>query len=230
MASTRGTDQSPLVTQRYLNTSSYVGDPSPGTVVSTTSVSGSIVQPYSGQLGGILTLGETGANYYSDLTNGQQLYAGDYQYVQFYASSSASAAVQGQLVYWLDNTTNLLSGNWIVTPDYSASTNGLIAGVALCNTAKGNYWFIQTSGIAQVKFAATAAGGTAAIGDLVFADYSGSSVYAYDPTQTLGGSTSLTLAQMKGVLGIAWATAPSNSTISPVMLGGLTNPKYYPGA
>lgn len=227
MAFVKGGNQSPLVTQRYLNTSTYAGDVTPGAVVSTTSVSGSIVQAYTGQLGGILTLGEGGANYYSDLTNGQQLYAGDYQYVQFYASSSASAAVQGQCVYWLDNTTNLLSGNFIVTPDESAAELGLVAGIALANTAKGNYWFIQVSGIAQVKFASTIGAATPAIGDLVFADYSGSTNLTYDPTQS---TTGLTLAQLKAVLGVAWGTAPAASTISPVMLGGLCGPKYYPGA
>jgi len=178
-------------------------------------------------VGGILTLGEGGAAYYSDLVNGQQLYAGDYQYVQFYASSVAAAAVQGQIVRWLDNTTNLLSGNFIVTPDASAANLGEIAGIALCNTGKGNYWFIQVSGVAQVKFAGANNAATPAVGDLVFSDYAAPSIYAIDPTQS---TTGLTLAQLKGVLGVAFATAPANSTISPVLLGGLCGPKYYPGA
>src|SRR5215469_9258662 len=100
MAGIRGSNQTPIVTQRYLNTSTYAGDPTPGAVVSTTSVSGSIVQPYGGQTGGILTLSAAAANYYTDLVNGQQLYPGDYQYVQFDPSAVLSAAVQGQIVYW----------------------------------------------------------------------------------------------------------------------------------
>jgi hypothetical protein len=227
MANIHGSDQGPIITQKYINTSSYVGDPAPGVPVSTAQVSGSIVQSYAGMLGGILTLGEAGANNLSDLTYGQQLYAGDYQYVQFYASSSAAAAVQGQCVYWLNNTTNELSGNFIVTPDYSAANLGAVAGIALANTAKGNYWWIQVSGIAQVKFNSSVGAATPAVGDLVFADYSGGTIYAYDPTQT---TTGLTLAQLKAVLGTAWAAAPAASTISPVMLGGLNGPKYYPGA
>src|SRR5579872_499636 len=151
MAGIRGSQQAPIITQRYLNTASYAGDPTPGSLVSTSQVSGSIVQSYGGFLGGIMTMGKDEANYYSDLANGQQLYPGDYQYVQFYASSSAAAAVQGQLVYWLSSSTNLLpGGGFIVTPDESAAALGLVAGIALANTAKGNYWWIQVSGVAQV--------------------------------------------------------------------------------
>ena len=216
-----------IITQRYLNTASYAGDPSPGQVVSTSQVSGSIVQTFGGLLGKIWALSKDAANYLSDLTNGQQLYPGNYQYVQFYASSSAAAAVQGQVVYWLDNTTNLLSGGgWIVTPDESAAQLGLVAGIALADTAKGYYWFIQTAGVAQVKFASSNNAATPAVGDLIFADYAGPSIYAIDPTQS---TTGLTLAQLKAVLGVAWATAPTNSTISPVMLGGLCGTKYVPG-
>lgn len=225
MARVHGSNQAPIVTQRYLNTPTYAGDPAPGTVVQTSDVSGSIVQPYTGQLGGILTLGEAGANYYSDTTNGQQLYAGDFQYVRFVPSTGP--AVQGQIVFWKDSTTGLLSGLWDVTSDESAAELGEIAGIALCNTAKNKYWFIQVSGVAQVKFASSNNAATPAVGDLVFADYAGSTIYAIDPTQS---TTGLTLAQLKAVLGIAFATAPANSTISPVLLGGLGGPKYYPGS
>lgn len=227
MSDIYGALQGMQITQRYLNTATYAGDPSPGTVVQTSDVSGSIVQPYAGLLGGKMTLGKSAADYLSDKTNGQQLYPGDYQYVQFDPNSSASAAVQGQVVFWLDNTTNLLpGGGFIVTPDESAAELGLIAGIALANTGKGKYWFIQVSGIAQVKFASAVGAATPAVGDLVFADYSGPSIYAYDPTQT---TNNLTLAQLKAVLGTAWGTAPAASTISPVMLGGLAAPKYVPG-
>ena len=224
MAATRGSVQSPIVTQRYLNTSTYAGDPTPGAVVQTSQVSGSIVQSYGGQNGGILTLGKEAANYYTDPTYGQQLYAGDYQYVQFYASDSAPS-VQGQIVFWLDNATNLLpSGSYIVTNTESASQSGLVAGIALCNTAQGNYWFIQTSGIAQVKFAATqGVTGTPAVGDLLFVDYNSSTPYAFDPVQT-GNPT---FAQLKAMLGVVWSVQTKSSQIGPVFLG--PNPKYYPG-
>lgn len=229
-ASTHGTDQGPIVTQRFLNTASYAGDPSPGQVVSTANVSGSIVQSYAGQLGGILTLNEADANYYSDLTNGKQLYAGDFQYVQFDPNGVQSPAVQGQVVFWKNNTTNLLNGNYIVSPDITGVNlvnAGVIAGIALTNTVKGNYWFIQVTGVAQVKFAASLGATTPAVGDLVFADYSTPSNLAYDPLQS---TNNLALSNLKAVLGVAWGTAPAASTISPVMLGGLSNPKYVPGA
>ena len=224
MAGIRGSGQSPIVTQRYLNTSTYAGDPAPGTVVQTSDVSGSIVQDYGGQLGGILTLGKSAANSYSDLTNGQQLYAGDYQYVQFL--STGGNAVQGQVVFWVDDTTNLLpAGGFKVTATESAALLGLVAGIALCNTTAGKYWFIQVSGIAQVKFHGTQGPATPLVGDLVFADYSNPSNLAYDPTQS---STGLTLAQLKAVLGVLWATTLPGA-IGPVMLGGLCGPKYVPG-
>ena len=218
MAAITGSNQSPTITQQFLNTASYVGDPSPGTVVSTSQVSGSIVQPYGGMLGGILTLGEGGANSYSDKVNGQQLYAGDYQYVQFYASSSATAA-QGCVVFWQ----NLLNGNWVVTPDASATDIGLVAGIALTNTAKGNYWWIQTRGVAQVKFKASTTKATPAIGDTVIVDITPSNL-----ADVLADATTITWATSKAFLGNAWGTAPTGGSISPVMLG--VGPKYYPGA
>ena len=218
MAGIQGSNQSPLITQRYLNTASYTGDPSPGTLVSTSQVSGSIVQPYGGMVGGILTLGAAGANYYSDTTNGQQLYAGDYQYVQFYASSSATAA-QGCIVFWYQIT----SGNWVVTPDAAATDAGLVAGIALCNTGKGNYWWIQTRGIAQVKFKTSPTKTTPAIGDTVIVDLTPSNL-----ADVLADATAVTWATSRYILGNAWGTAPTSATISPVMLG--VGPKYYPGA
>lgn len=215
----------PGLTQRYLNTATYAGDPAPGVVVQTSDVSGSIVQSYDGFVGQIVPLGKSAADYLSDKTNGQQLYAGNYQYVKFVPTTGP--AVQGQIVFWLDNTTNLLpGGSFDVTSDESAAELGLIAGIALANTAKNKYWWIQVSGIAQVKFASSIGAATPAVGDLVFADYSGSTIYGYDPTQS---TNNLTLAQLKAVLGVAWGTAPAANTVSPVMLGGLAGPKYYPG-
>jgi hypothetical protein len=212
-----------IITQRYLNTSTYVGDPAPGTVVATSSVSGSIVQSYGGQVGKILVIGKDAANYYTDPVNGQQLYAGNYQYVQFYASSTAAAAVQGQIVFWLDSATNLLpGGGFIVTPDFAAP-QGQIAGIALCNTAKGNYWFIQTAGIAEVKFGSIITKTTPQVGDLVFVNQT--------PTQyadVLGDNETVIVSLLKLVLGRVWETVPVVNTISPVMLG-IGGPQYYPG-
>lgn len=223
MAQIRAGNSSPLVTQRYLNTAAYAGDPTPGAVVSTSQVSGSIIQQYGGQLGGILTMGKNEAAYYSD-PGAYQLYAGDYQYVQFDPLGSL-AAVQGQVVFWKQGGTNMLpAGGFIVTCVESAAETGAIAGIALANTGVGNYWFIQVSGIAQVKFNTTQGVATPAVGDLVFADYSNPSNLAYDPVQT-GNPT---FAQMKAVLGTLWASVViSVNPIGPVLLG--QGPKYIPG-
>ena len=216
----------PQITQRFLNTPTYAGDPTPGAVVQTSDVSGSIIQSYGGFVGQITPLGKDSADYLSDKTNGKQLYAGDYQYVQHDPLASI-ALVAGQVTFWLDNTTNLLpGGGFIITGVESAAQLGLIAGIALVNQGVGKYWWIQTAGIAQVKFAAVQGPATPAVGDLIFADYNTPGNLAYDPVQT---TNNITLAQLKSVLGIAWGTAPVAGAISPVMLGGLDNPKYFPG-
>lgn len=223
-----GFDPGFQITQRYLNTAAYAGDPSPGNVLSTSQVSGSIVQPYGGFVGRISPMGRAAANYLADPA-AYPLYPGDYQYVQFDPLAVQTPAIQGQVVYWKNNTTNLGSSGFIVSPDVTGANLknlGCIAGIALCNVVAGNYWFIQTAGIAQVKFGATQGAVTPAVGDLVFADYSTPSNLSYDPVQSTGN---LALSNLKAVLGIAWATAPAASTISPVLLGGLMNPKYVPG-
>jgi hypothetical protein len=221
MATWKGSIQSPIVTQRYLNTAAWAGDPAPGAIVSTADVSGSIVQDYAGMIGGILTLNEKDAKYYRDPASAA-LYAGDYQYVKFYASSSAAAAVQGQVVFWQ----TLLNDEWTVTPDYSSAKSGQIAGIALCNTAKGKYWFIQIAGVAEVKFAASLGASTPAVGDLVFVDYSADTFYGYVPLQS---KNDFTAEELKQVLGVAWGTIPAAGVVSPVLLGGLSGAKYYPG-
>jgi hypothetical protein len=222
-----GLDGSFQITQRYLNTASYAGDPSPGNVLSTTQVSGSIVQSYGGLVGKITPLGKDAANYFSDPVNGQQLYAGDYQYVQF-DPNSVNSAVQGQVVFWsnLPSKNLLPGGGFLVTPDATTDAGliGIIAGIALANTAKGNYWFIQRSGIAQVKFKSSITTATPAVGDLIYTDYATPSAFADDPAST----TQPTNAQLRTVLGRAWTPAPKNSTISPVFLTPF-GPAYYPG-
>jgi Uncharacterized conserved protein (DUF2190) len=222
MAAIKGNNQSPYITQKYLNTATYAGDPTPGAVVSTSQVSGSIVQPYAGMVGGILTLSESEAATRSDPAY-QNLYAGDYQYVQFYASS-VNTAVQGQPVFLFKDQGQ---GETItVTPDYAPGVygSGLVFGIALENTAKGNYWFVQISGVAQVLFATANNVTSPSVGDLIYVDYSTPSARALDPTQS-GNPTN---AQLALILGRAWSSNPKASTISPVMLTGFFG--YTPGA
>jgi hypothetical protein len=226
MAANRGANQSPIITQRYLNTASYAGDPAPGVLVSTSQVSGSIVQPYSGMIGGILTLSEGGAAALSDPINGPLLFAGDYQYVLFKPNSTAAAAVQGQIVFWdVSNTADLLAGNFIVTPDGTTAPQGQIAGIALGNTAKGNYWFIQVAGIAEVKFKTGALNNfSPQVADLVYVDET-PGIYA----DSAAAGVSITAGLVKSLLGRAWYRPPVVGAISPVFLG-IGGPQYFPGA
>ncbi len=223
MAGFRGSNQSPIITQRYLNTPGYAGDPGPGIVVNTASVSGSIVQSYRGMVGGILTLSPNEAFNLSDPT-GPYLYGGDFQYLQAYPNSTAATFVQGQIAFWVISPTNDLQGNnWWVTPDGTTSPQGPIAGIALCNTAKGNYWFFQTAGIAEVKFKTGALNNfSPQVADLVYVDAT-PGIYA----DCIADQDTVTAGLLKQVLGRAWYRPPVVGAISPVMLGIGT--QYNPG-
>lgn len=211
MATWRGSIQSPIVTQRYLNTAAYAGDPAPGALLSTAQVSGSIVQDYAGMVGGILTLNEKDANYYRDPASAA-LYAGDYQYVEFLATSTFTAE-QGQVVFWY----TVLGDKWIVTPDAGCA----IAGIALCNTGKGKFWFIQVGGIAEVLFRGSLTKTTPVVCDLVYVESAGRH------GDVIADATAVLSPQLKLLLGSAWSTAPVAGAISPVFLG--IGPRYYPG-
>jgi hypothetical protein len=216
-----GFDPGFQITQRYLNTAAYAGDPSPGAVVSTSQVSGSIVQSYGGFVGRITPMGRDAASYLSDPAS-KALYPGNYQYVQFSSAMSAAAAVQGQVVFWLNNTTNLGTTGFNVTADFAAPQSP-IAGIALANTAKGNYWFIQVAGIAEVKFGAVINKTTPQVGDLVYVNTT--------PTQyadVMPDNETIVASLLKVVLGRAWATVPAVNTISPVILS-IGGPQYVPG-
>lgn len=181
-----GTNQSPRLPTGYLNSAN--GDPAPG--VPLASPSGTIVQAYTGQVGAKLSLDATEASNLSDPA-GATLFQGVYQYVQFLSSSSGSNA-RGQLVFWNNRA------SYIVTPDVTAGTQGLIAGVTLAAVTKGNYGWIQIAGKATVKYKASLTAATPASGDLIIVDQTPSNA-ADDPTQ----STALTPLQHKSIVGVA---------------------------
>ena len=183
-----GTNQSPKLPTGFLN--SVNGDPAPGLPVSTTGVSGSIIQPYLGQVGGKLSLDTTEASGMSDPATATLL-AGVYMYVQFLVSSVA-ANVRGQIVFWSSRAT------YVVTPDVTAATSGLVAGVTLSAITKGNFGWIQIAGRANVKYKGALTAVAPVAGDLVIVDQAPSNLVD-DPTQ----STALTPAQTKGILGTA---------------------------
>ena len=225
MSAIRGGNQSPIITQRYLNTASYAGDPTPGAVVSTANVSGSIVQSYGGMVGGILTLSESGAAALSDPINGPLLFAGDYQYLQAYPNSTAAAFVQGQVGFAVPGVGDLQGGNFWITPDGTTAPQGQILGIALANTAKGNYWFFQVAGIAEVKFKSGALNNfSPQVADLVYVDQT-PGIYA----DCIASQDTITAGILKQVIGRAWYRPPVVGAISPVFLG-IGGPQYLPGA
>ena len=225
MAANRGANQSPTITQRYLNTAGYAGDPSPGNVLSTANVSGSIVQSYGGMVGGILTLSESGAAALSDPINGPLLFAGDYQYLQAYPNSTAAAFVQGQVGVAVPGVGDLQGGNFWITPDGTTAPQGQILGIALANTAKGNYWFFQVAGIAEVKFKSGALNNfSPQVADLVYVDQT-PGIYA----DCIASQDTITAGILKQVIGRAWYRPPVVGAISPVFLG-IGGPQYLPGA
>lgn len=190
-----------------------VNDAAPGVPVSTSQVSGSIIQPYYGMVGKRLVLTAAMASKFSDTTIGT-LYEGIYQYVNFY-TSEVLAAARGALVYWRDFE------SYVITTDVSASSNlggpnsGLVAGVVLNVVTAGNYGFIQIAGKASVKFKTTITKATPAMGDLVLADGTTSS-----RGDLLNDASPITMALGKLILGVA-ITTPTSAGISLVDLWNL---------
>jgi hypothetical protein len=202
MAATLVANQSPRITTNYLNQAGRVGDPAPGVPLSTAQSSGNIVQPYGGMVGGKLTISNPEAKTMADTTVGP-LYGGIYMYVQFRSGSTAANA-RGQLVFWFD------PDNYIVTPDYTASAAGQIAGVTLNATTRGNFDFIQLAGEALVRFGTIT--GTGTIGDVV------TLLAANNMADDAAQGTALAPSATKTIIGVATRTAPASNTVSPVRL------------
>lgn len=211
MAQQAGANQSPRVTTGYLNQSGRTGDPAPGVLVSTSQISGSIVQSYAGQLGGILFISPATATTLSDTTV-SSLFSGAYRYVQFLLTSTASN-LRGQIVFW-----NSID-NCIVTPDAIAANRSTMAGITLNSTTKGNYDFIQIAGKANVKFG-TITKTTPVAGDAVFVNNTPSNL-----ADVIADATALTAPQLVDWLGVALVN-PSSNTVSLVLLRALPDLFY----
>lgn len=156
-----------------------------------------------GQLGDIIYLTAAKAAAMSDSSVGT-LYAGFYQYVQFKSGSTAANA-RGQLVFWSD------MDNFIVTPDVTAGTMGLVAGVTLNVVTKGYYGWMQVGGKATVKCAAAVTDTTA--GDLA--------IVTQTPANTVDGfadATAFATGKLaKSLLG-TFIEAPANGGLKQVQL------------
>jgi len=202
------TNQVERLASGYLN---HTGDPAPGQPL--TSPSGSIVIPYDGQIGNLYAVtqyppgAQVEATRLGDTTIGT-LYGGVYGYYQHYLSS-AGANILGGILFWKDIV------NGIVTPDVTLATQGLIAGISLAVTVKGDYNFIQTQGLASVLFKSSITKATPAIGDLVIVDQGGGTPTARgDVLADVTGLTSLTA---KSIIGVAY-DLPVGGAVSRVLL------------
>ena len=212
MAANLGVNQSPRLTTGLLNSVGKVGDPGAGVLVTTSSISGSIVQEYLGMVGGKLTLSQNDAVKLSDTTTGL-LYGGVYQYVKFNPAGS-TACVRGGVALWLD--TSVVSPTcYTVTNEGSAARNNFPAGIFLNVVTKGYYDFIQIAGLASVKFKNTLAVGTPAIGDAVFVAAAAASPQLADD---LNDTAAVTNAILKQFIGVAEKANPASNTISAVLL------------
>lgn len=179
------------ITARYLND---VNDPLPGQ-----SVSGG--QTYAGQLGGVEVLNADQALALSSgtavaLTNVGTLYAGKYQYVQFYVSQSGTT-VAGGPVYWQD------PDNFVVTADVPTGAPGF-AGVALNVPTKGNYGWILVEGKCKCQPLDNTTKGTPAIGDTMVLATIGRFDDLADATAFDGTNQKLIAGQ--------WIQAPADAT------------------
>jgi hypothetical protein len=197
-----GINQHPRITTTYLNQLNRHGDPAPGVNVSTAQVSGSIVQPYDGFVGGKLTITGPWAKQFADPDVGP-LYGGIYQYVQFSPLMTTPAA-RGAICFWVDEA------QYIVTTDYDAALSYKIAGVIINEDLPGNWDFIQIAGIAMTMF-----GAAGAVGDMVSADTAASPV-----TAEIGAAADQTS------IGLAVMLAPAAGAASPVQLNILAGWNY----
>lgn len=191
-----GANQSPRLTTNYLNQASRTGDPAPGVPVSTAQISGSIVQPYSGMVGGKLTITNPWAAQFADPSVGP-LYGGVVQYVQF-RPQQVTPATRGAVCFWYDEP------NYVVTTDYAAGVSFKPAGIIINPDLPGNWDYIYIGGIAMALF-----GGAAALGAMVASMTSA-------PPSASGVVSSTTLSPL--IMGTVVQTAGVNGQRSPVEL------------
>jgi hypothetical protein len=205
-------NQSPRVTTPALNSVNRTGDPGAGVLVTTANVSGSIVQEYTGMIGGMLTVSQADVVKLEDTGTGV-LYGGVYRYVKFLPVGS-TACVRGGVALWLD-TSAVSPTCYNVTNEGSTARNNFPAGIFLNVVTKGYYDWIQVAGLASVKFKTALGTATPAIGDAVFvADTPASPQLADD----LNDSASITPKLLKQFLGVAEHAAPVSATVSAVLL------------
>lgn len=183
-----GFTQINYISAKYLDT---VNDPVCGDSVS----SGTGASPRAGQLGNILRLGMADAKKRGSAIT---LYAGDYQYVKFKASTTY-AGIQGRLVFWDAYSSTYASNgmvNYTVTPDATTANTACFAGIALGTITAGYYGWIQISGLANVLCAASIVDNTA--GDIAFIETALTGGVGAADFVAYGSATALQLCKLFG--------------------------------
>lgn len=186
------------LSNRLLTGTTAVGDAVPGASVG--GYTGQTNQ-YGGQLGAFADLSFAEAQKRSDSAVTQLLQGGRFQYVQHAADGTSYAL--GQVLYWKDET------NYIVTNVAPAATSKKIAGVCIAPVTQGNYWIIQTKGVAWVQYRATvtSTNAEAFVHALVNTNTADAEADATTVTATFAGT----------YIGTA-KTAPANGAIGTVFL------------
>lgn len=189
------------------NLNEGVGDAQPGTPTAGQSGLPTVEGAY-GQLGVNVFMDTADLlNYTNASKTNAVLYGGWFKYCLFKATWSATLAI-GQPLYYA-SITDMLANT--VTPD--ATATAIFAGIALnATTTKGNYWWMQTSGIVYGLGAASVADTTA--GNLA--------VLTGLTTATIDGIADATdyytnAGKGKSVIG-KWIDAPANATIKRLLL------------
>lgn len=160
---------------------------------------------YGSQVGARFALGNDDPM----ITRQSALFGGMFQYVQFYASQTATPTI-GNIAFWQTDTT------YVVTSDEPTGVSD-IAGILVSAPTKGNYGVIQIDGKVAINFRATITKATPAIGDLVLAAAAGAGV-DNAKADVLADATNITSVQFRHVLGIA-VVAPVGGSAKAVRLG-----------
>lgn len=153
---------------------------------------------YGGMLGKIFECDDAEALKLSSLVIGT-LYGGVYQCVQTLSTSTQANAI-GQLVFWSNQTT------MIVTPDPPTPLM-TFAGVLLNTVIKGNYCWICVAGSVNTLYGTITKGGGAVAGDLVIATSA-----TTGKADVLADATAVTWASAATRIGRAFEAATTGQT------------------
>lgn len=175
--------------------------------------------PYLGQSGQRFILGEADAN---QMSSGTTLHAGEFMYTQFDTTMTATPAAG--LAAFFDSVLSGVNGAFVTCDENIGVGPNLFAGVVLNAVTKGNFGFIQCSGLVSVKFRTTlTAPGAAVAGCSVYLSQAGAGadVATFDVLDDANPATqALVGQQIVRYVGVA-KTAPVANTASPVYLNNI---------